>query len=143
MDKRLLIKQNEEGFIIFEILVICCVLLILPFVAIPYFFNVPNEAKSTAARNIVNTIAKECLEAFSKNDLTYSFPKNLKLTGYKIYPSDGNCKGDENNFIKARSENTKKYPTYSYNTVTGEKTCSHDGQNDELNGCSAKRKGEW
>ena len=75
MDKRLLIKQNEEGFIIFEILVICCVLLILPFVAIPYFLNVPNKAKSTAARNIVNTIAKECLEAFSKNDLTYSFPK--------------------------------------------------------------------
>ena len=143
MKKRLLIKQNEEGFIISEILVICCVLLILPFLAIPHFLNVQNKANSAAARNTLSTIAKECLEAFSKKDLTYSFPKNPKLTGYKLLPSDGNCKGDENNFIEAESENTKKNPTYSYNTLTGEKTCSHDGQNDELNGCSAKRKGEW
>lgn len=140
--KRLLIKQNEEGFFIPEILVICCVLLILPFSAISHFLNVQNKAVSSAARNTLSIIAKECLEALSKKDLSYSFP-NLELSGYKFYPLDGNCNGDKNNFIKAKSENTKKYPTYSYNTVTGEKTCSHDGQNDELNGCSAKRNGEW
>ena len=140
--KRLLIKQKEEGFFIPQILVICSVLLILPFVAIPHFLNVQNNANSAAARNTVSTIAKACLDAFLKKDLTYSFPIP-ELSGYKFYPLDGNCNGDKNNFIKAKSENTKKYPTYSYNTVTGEKTCSHDGQNDELNGCSAKRNGEW
>ena len=101
-----------------------------------------NRAKSSAARNIVRNIARECLDALSKKDLAYTF-SDVELPGYQLFPLDGNCKGDGNNLIKAKSENTKKYPTYSYNTVTGEKTCSHDGQNDELNGCSAKRNGEW
>ena len=112
------------------------------FVAIPHFSNVQNRANSSAAKEGLVNIAKACLEALSKKDLSYSFP-NPELSGYKFYPLDGNFNGDKNNFIKAKSENTKKYPTYSYNTVTGEKTCSHDGQNDELNGCSAKRNGEW
>ena len=140
--KRLLIQQNEEGFFIPEILIICCVFLILPFVAIPFFVNVGNAANSVAAKETLGTIAKECLEAFSNNDLTYSFP-SLKLSRYKFYPLDGNCKGDENNLIKAKSENTKKYPTYSFNIETREKKCSHDGPNEELNYCSAKRNGEW
>ena len=140
--KRLLIKQNEEGFFIPGIIVICSVLLILPFVAIPHFLNVQNKANSAAARNLVSNIAKACLDAFSKKDLTYSFPI-IEIPGYKIYPLDGNCKGDENNLIKAKSENTKKYPTYSFNIETREKKCSHDGPNEELNYCSAKRNGEW
>ena len=140
--KRLLIQQNEEGFFIPEILIIFCIFLILPFVAIPSFVNIQNRANSSAAKERLDNIAKECLEAFSNNDLTYSFP-SFKFSGYKFYPLDGNCKGDENNLIKAKSENTKKYPTYSFNIETREKKCSHDGPNEELNYCSAKRNGEW
>ena len=125
-----------------ELLLPIIIIIILPFIAIPQFINVQNRAKSSAARNIVRNIARECLDALSKKDLAYTF-SDVELPGYQLFPLDGNCKGDGNNLIKAKSENTKKYPTYSYNTVTGEKTCSHDGQNDELNGCSAKRNGEW
>ena len=125
-----------------ELLLPIIIIIVLPFIAIPQFMNVQNKAKSSVARNTVMNIAKECLEALSKKDLAYTF-SDVELPGYQLFPLDGNCKGDGNNLIKAKSENTKKYPTYSYNTVTGEKTCSHDGQNDELNGCSAKRNGEW
>ncbi|MBO8204755.1 hypothetical protein [Prochlorococcus marinus] len=125
-----------------ELLLPIIIIIVLPFIAIPQFINVQNRAKSSAALNIVRNIAKECLDALSKKDLAYTF-SDVELPGYQLFPLDGNCKGDGNNLIKAKSENTKKYPTYSYNTVTGEKTCSHDGQNDELNGCSAKRNGEW
>ena len=118
------------------------IILILPFIAIPQFINVQNKAKSSAARNIVMNIAKECLEALSKKDLTYNFSE-VELPGYRLFPLDGNCKGDENNLIKAKSENTKKYPTYSFNIETREKKCSHDGPNEDLNYCSAKRNGDW
>ena len=118
------------------------IIIILPFIAIPQFINVQNKAKSSAARNIVMNIAKECLEALSKKDLVYTF-SDVELLGYQLLPLDGNCKGDENNLIKAKSENTKKYPTYSFNIETREKKCSHDGPNEELYGCSAKRNGEW
>ena len=118
------------------------IILILPFIAIPQFINVQNKAKSSAARNTVRNIAKECLEALSKNDLAYTFSE-VELPGYRLFPLDGNCKGDENNLIKAKSENTKKYPTYSFNIETREKKCSHDEPNEDLNYCSAKRNGEW
>ena len=125
-----------------ELLLPIIIIIILPFIAIPQFINVQNKAKSSAARNIVMNIAKECLEALSKKDLVYTF-SDVELLGYQLLPLDGNCKGDENNLIKAKSENTKKYPTYSFNIETREKKCSHDGPNEELNYCSAKRNGEW
>ena len=125
-----------------ELLLPIIIILILPFIAIPQFINVQNKAKSSAARNTVSNIAKECLEALSKKGLAYTF-SDVDLPGYRLFPLDGNCKGDENNLIKAKSENTKKYPTYSFNIETREKKCSHDGPNEELNYCSAKRNGEW
>ena len=125
-----------------ELLLPIIIILILPFIAIPQFINVQNKAKSSAARNTVMNIAKECLEALSKKDLAYTF-SDVDLPGYMLFPLDRDCKGDENNLIKAKSENTKKYPTYSFNIETREKKCSHDGPNEELNYCSAKRNGEW
>ena len=125
-----------------ELLLPIIIIIILPFIAIPQFINVQNKAKSSEARNTVRNIAKECLEALSKKDLAYTFA-DIELPGYQLFPLDGNCKGDENNLIKAKSENTKKYPNYSFNIETSEKKCSHDGPNEELNYCSAKRNGEW
>ena len=127
---------------IVELLLPIIIIIILPFIAIPQFINVQNKAKSSFARNTIMNIAKECLEALSKKDLTYTFSE-VELPGYRLFPLDGNCKGDENNLIKAKSENTKKYPTYSFNIETREKKCSHDGPNEELNYCRGKRNGEW
>jgi len=125
-----------------ELLLPIIIIIILPFIAIPQFIKVQNKAKSYAARNIVRNIAEECLETLSKKDQAYTF-QDIELPGYQLFPSDGNCKGDENNLIKAKSENTKKYPTFSFNIETREKKCSHDGPNEELNYCSAKINGEW
>ena len=125
-----------------QLLLPIIIIIILPFIAIPQFIEVQNKAKSSSARNIVRNIAEECLEALSKKDQAYTFSK-VELPGYQLFPSDGNCKGDENNSIKAKSENTKKYPTYSFNIKTRERKCSHDGPNEELNYCSAKINGEW
>ena len=118
------------------------ILLILPFIAIPEFIKISRKAKSAAASNSVETIAKLCLELVSKNDLASTF-SDVELSDYELYPLDRNCNGDENNLIKAKSKNTKKYPTYSYNVKTGKKSCSHDGPNEELHGCSARRDGRW
>ena len=114
----------------------------LPFIAIPQFTEISKKARSAAASNTVEAIAKECLERVSNKELVSKF-LDVELQSYKLYPLDGNCNGDENNLIKAKSNNTKKYPTYSYNVKTGKKSCSHDGSNEELHGCSARRNGEW
>ncbi len=134
--------SDNQGFFIVELLLPIIILLILPFIAIPQFTEIGKKAKSLAALNTLEAIAKECLERVSNKDLVSTFV-DVELSDYKLYPLDGNCNGDENNLIKAKSNNTKKYPTYSYNVNTGKKSCSHDGPNEELHGCSARRDGEW
>ena len=127
---------------IVELVLPFIILLILPFIAIPEFIKISKKARSAAASNTVEAIAKECLERVSNKELVSKF-LDVELQSYKLYPLDGNCNGNESNLIKAESENTEEYPTYSYNVKTGAKTCSHDGPNEELHGCSARRKGEW
>ena len=134
--------SDNQGFFIVELLLPIIILLILPFIAIPKFNDVSRKAKSFAASNTVEAIAKECLERVSNKDLASTFP-DVELSGYELYPLDGNCFGDENNSIKAKSKNTKQHPTYSYNLETGKKTCSHDGKNEELDNCTARRNGKW
>ena len=100
------------------------------------------KARSAAASNTLATIAKECAVKKAVKEIDPKFSK-FELENHTITPSDLNCDGDENNLITAQSKNTEKYPTFSYNVETGEKTCSHNGQNEELYGCSARRNGEW
>ncbi len=97
---------------------------------------------TVAPRILIREKAKECAlkEASGEVNPIFYVPK---LNQYLITPSDGNCDGDENNLITAISKETSKYPTYSYNMKTKEKTCSHDGPNEELHGCSAKSGGKW
>ena len=125
-----------------ELLASIIIVLMLPFFAIPEFNKISRKAKSAAASNSIETITKLCLEIVPQNDLASTF-SDIELSDYELYLLNGNCNGDENNLIKAKSKNTKKYPTYSYNVKTGKKSCSHDGPNEELHGCSAKRNGEW
>ena len=127
-----------------ELLAPIIIVLMLPFIAIPQFTEISKKARSAAASKTVEAIAKECLVRVSnKDDLVSTLLLDVELSGYKLYPLDGNCNGDENNSIKAISNNTKKYPTYSYNVKTGKKVCSHNGPNEELHGCSTRRNGKW
>tara|TARA_B100000902_G_C26661905_1_gene598823 strand:+ start:138 stop:572 length:435 start_codon:yes stop_codon:yes gene_type:complete len=100
------------------------------------------KARSAAAANTLATMAKECAvyKANGKENPTFSISQ---LQGYKIFPKDRNCNGDQNNLITFQSKVTKQNPTFSYNVETGEKTCSHNGPNEVLHGCSARRNGEW
>ena len=79
-------------------------------------------------------------EAVSEENPTFILPK---LNKYTFSSVKGNCKGDANGLLSAVSENSSKYPTYSYNVKLGAKICSHDGPNEELHNCTARRDGEW
>ena len=112
-------------------------------IVIPSFINIKGNHPSDAAGNIVATYAKECAVKKAQGELDPKFTKIKGLNYYTFTPVDTDCDGDENNLITAQSKNTEKFPTYSYNVKTGEKTCSHNGPNEELYGCSARSNGEW
>ncbi len=115
----------------------------LNFIIIPKDLKSTSDlAKSGTAANAIATIAKECAVKKAVKEIDPKFSK-FELENHTITPSDLNCDGDQNNLITAQSKNTEKYPTFSYNVETDEKTCSHNGQNEELYGCSARRNGEW
>ena len=86
---------------------------------------------------------KQCFLKESEGELDPKFMKFPDYDHYTLIPADGDCGGDENNLITAQSKNTEKFPTYSYNVETGVKSCTHDGPNEELHSCSARRNGEW
>ena len=94
------------------------------------------------ARAALPHIAKTCAVKKANGEVNPIF-EIPKLNQYSITPSDGNCNGDENNLVTAISKETSKYPTYAIHMETGERTCSHDGPNEELHGCTAKSGGKW
>ena len=102
----------------------------------------PERAKSLLAAEAVAIKAKECAIKNAKGIKKPTFSPS-RINKYKIFPEDRDCNGDENNLITAQSINTAKYPNYSYNVETGEKTCSHDGPSEKLYGCSTRRNGKW
>ena len=110
--------------------------------SLPGYDSSSPKAKSSAAANIVATNAKECFARKANGEENPVF-KIFQLRGYKIFPEDRNCNGDENNLLTAVSEDLSTYPTFSYNVETGEKTCSHNGPAEKLYGCSARKNGEW
>ena len=97
---------------------------------------------SSRAKSTIYSIVKTCALKEVNGEVNPIF-NNPKLNQYLITPSDGNCDGDENNLLTAMSQKPSKYPTYIFNMKTKEKTCTHDGSNEELHGCSAKRRGKW
>ena len=100
------------------------------------------DPPSSRAKSTIYSIVKTCTLKEVNGEVNPIF-NNPKLNQYLITPSDGNCDGDENNLLTAMSQKPSKYPTYIFNMKTKEKTCSHDGPNEELHGCSAKSGGKW
>ena len=110
--------------------------------ATPRFSTNSDKVKSIAAANTIAIIAKECGIRNAEGIDNPIFSLN-QINGYRIFPENRECNGDETNLITAQSNNAEKYPTFSYNVETGKKTCSHDGSQKELYGCSARRNGKW
>ena len=125
--------------------------LILPFIALialPYFIGdqlgpggTP-RGRSASAKNAVATAAKECAvkEVKGESRPSFSVPQ---LKGYKITPQTGDCRGDKNGLITAVSEDKEQYPDFAVSLSTYSKSCSHNGPNEELHGCSARVNGTW
>ncbi len=137
-------KSKKNGFTE-PIMTGCAALFIFPilaFVAIPSFTRINEKARSASAMNTIATIAMECAVKKVNGEINSTFDVP-KLDKYAFTPTNGDCDGDANNLITAQSKNTEKYPTFSYNVEIGEKTCSHEGPTGPLNGCSARRNGEW
>ncbi len=112
-------------------------------IIIPQVTVIKKRAPVPHAINTVNVIAKECLvkKSNGEENPTFTVPKIDNI--YTFLPASGNCDGDENNLLSAVSKDPSRYPTFSYNVETREKTCIHDGPNEELHACSARRNGEW
>ncbi len=118
------------------------ILILLSSIAIPSFNRINEKARSAEAMNTIATIAKECAVKKANREIKPTFDVPI-LDNYTFKPENGNCDGNKNNSFTAVSEDLSKYPTFSYNVLTGAKTCSHDGPKEELHGCSARRNGEW
>ena len=101
-----------------------------------------SKLKSSQATNFIATSAKECAVKLADGVKNPTFT-NSELKGYEFIPKDRSCSGDKNNLITAKSKKPEEYPTFSYNVETGTKLCSHNGPKEELNGCSARKNGEW
>ena len=121
----------------------------------PKFSTENIRARTFAALNSIATIAKECAATTSDAETgTFIIPEiqgyrsnkkniagfylgNFRLKSNTIF----NCRDTEE--IKLVSQDESKNPSFSYNPETREKSCSHNGPNEELHGCSARRDGRW
>jgi len=117
-------------------------LVILAIIAVPSFIDLGPSAVVEAARNSVATAAKECAVKEAKGEAKPSFSVS-QLKAYKITPQTGDCRGDKNGLITAVSENKEKYPDFAVSLSPYSKSCSHNGPNEELHGCSARVNGTW
>ncbi len=139
-------KPGDEGFSLIELVVVVAVLAVLSAIAIPSFNNISGKARATAAANTLATIAKECAAKIADTGSgTHQVPR---LTGYSNTTSQGffidstrvapgttaNC--SETAVISFVSDNTSVYPTFRYNTATGQKTCVAAAQTAIDRGCA-------
>ena len=137
--------------------IVFLILFIIPTLEKGGFFdqNFKIRVRSAAAKNTLATIAKECaakkanagtgtsivpeLQGYrsNKKNIAGFYLGNFRLKSNTIF----NCRDTEE--IKLVSQDESKNPSFSYNPETREKSCSHNGPNEELHGCSARRNGEW
>jgi len=126
-------KPGEAGFSLIELVVVVAVLAILSAIAIPAFTSISEKARAAAASNTLATIVKECaVKIADAGTGTYVRPT---LDGYR----GGNTKGwavagtiqtsspldcQTTGTYSLVSDDTTKYPTFTYNVATGEKTCT-------------------
>ena len=133
-------KPGEEGFSLIELVVVVAVLAVLSAIAIPSFMSIADN-RSAAAANTVATVAKECAVKIANDSVNVQTYAAVNLDGYSSFTVNGsttNC-SNSGSIIATSADNTK-YPTFTYNISTGEKTCTASGDAVGL-GCNAA--GKW
>jgi type IV pilus assembly protein PilA len=104
------------------------VLAILAAIAIPSFTSINNKARASAAANVVATTAKQCAVKYANGETTaaeLAIPE-VSLNSYTsltINNSLDTCA--EEGEIVAESSDESRYPTFTYNIETGDKTCTY------------------
>ena len=141
-------KPGQEGFSLIELVVVVAVLAVLSAIAIPSFNNISGKARATAAANTLATIAKECAAKIADvgiGNATHTVPR---LDGYegtaasgffvnnaKVTAGTANSACSDTAVISFRSTDTTQYPTFNYNTGTGEKSCTATAAPATTRGC--------
>ena len=143
-------KPGQAGFSLIELVVVVAVLAVLSAIAIPSFNNISGKARATAAANTLATIAKECAAKIADaGSGTHQVPN---LPGYSSTTSQGffidtarvapgaTATCSETAVISFVSDNVNVYPTFRYNTATGQKTCTATNAVSQGRGCTG---GVW
>ena len=134
-------KPGEEGFSLIELVVVVAVLAVLSAIAIPSFMSITDKARAAAAANTVATVAKECAVKIANDSSATHTYASVNLDGYDNFTVDGSTTtcSDEGSIV-ATSADTSKYPTFSYNIETGEKSCT---ATDDAVGLGCNSAGDW
>ena len=149
--KTLSLRPGQEGFSLIELVVVVAVLAVLSAVAIPNFQSMTQKARAAAASNSVATVAKECAVKFANGEDAGVARAAVSLDGYtgltvgdhandpaSPVPSSIKCYEGNGVTIVATSSDLKKYPSFSYNVYSGDKTCS---VHDDMSGADKKKVG--
>ena len=108
-------------------------------IAIPQFQQANFVIKARVAKATLSSIKEECSKDPKKGIRSSSSIPVLK--NYSIVPNDSDCNGDKNNLIKAVSSDESKFPSYSINLLTGEKTCFYNGSHERFASCNSGSSG--
>ena len=109
-------------------------------IAIPSFMSIADKARSAAAANTVAQVAKECAVKITNDpDTTQTFSA-VSLDGYDSFTVNSSTTAcSDTGLIVATSADTGKYPTFTYNIATGEKTCSATTTDSQKLGCQSSK----
>ena len=119
--------KRDNGFSLIELVVVVAVLAVLSAIAIPNFQSMTQKARAAAASNTVATIAKECAVKYANGESSPTFPI-VTLDGYAHLKAGGSTTScTKTTTIVATSDDTALYPTWTYDTVSGAKTCDATG----------------
>ena len=120
------IKSNE-GFSLIELITVIGVFSILGIIALPRFLEVIQSAEKVIAANSVSSIKIECESNNSLGRNLIFTPSNL--ISYE-FDNEGNnkCTGNENfSLVSIIPEDLKTQPSFFYNFISGEISCSYEG----------------
>ena len=121
-----LIRSNE-GFSLIELITVIGVFSILGIIALPRFLEVIQRAEKVIAANSISSIKIECESNNSLGRNLIFTPSNL--IGYE-YDNEGSnkCNGNENfSLVSIIPEDLKTQPSFFYNFISGEISCSYEG----------------
>ena len=121
-----LIRSNE-GFSLIELITVIGVFSIIGIIALPRFLEVIQRAEKVIAANSISSIKIECESNNSLGRNLIFTPSNL--IGYDFDNEGSNkCTGNENFLlVSIIPEDLKTQPSFFYNFISGEISCSYEG----------------